>query len=187
MIAVPRHLGRLGWQDPDDQAADGLAVDAAFLTRVEGLSEQERRDARPSLFGTERDLASLLRMRLGEHALHTWEVAVALDGSAVLSGDAVALMIDHLDEITAMTGKSDALSGPVRVHTTDPARRFRLGPADGALRLEPDDATQSGPLLELPAEAFVRLAYGRLDTAHTPALDAESTTLEALRAAFPGA
>jgi hypothetical protein len=41
------------------------------------------------------------------------------------------------------------------------------------------------PDLVLPAEAFIRLVYGRLDADHTPAV-AGSADLDALRAAFPG-
>ena len=39
--------------------------------------------------------------------------------------------------------------------------------------------------LELPAEAFVRLAYGRLDEEHTPA-GIDATHLGELRRVFPG-
>lgn len=175
---------------PDAQAVDGLAADRAFLERVEGLSDEERRSVRLSLFGTERDLTGLLRMRLAEHALHSWDVAVALDEGAVLSDDAAALLVDSVGEIVAATGRADALPGPVRVRTTAPARRLRVLPVDGAVRLDADDtaddAAGTGPVIELPAEAFVRLTYGRLDTAHTPPVDTDADTLAVLRATFPG-
>jgi hypothetical protein len=39
----------------------------------------------------------------------------------------------------------------------------------------------------LPAEAFVRLLYGRLDRDHTPAgITTDGLTLDQLRAIFPG-
>ncbi len=41
------------------------------------------------------------------------------------------------------------------------------------------------PDLVLPAEAFIRLVYGRLDAAHASAVDAPAV-LDELRAAFPG-
>ncbi len=40
--------------------------------------------------------------------------------------------------------------------------------------------------MTLPAEAFVRLVYGRLDAAHTPPVDTDGVSLDDLRAAFPG-
>jgi len=44
---------------------------------------------------------------------------------------------------------------------------------------------RGGPDLELPAEAFVRLVYGRLDPDHTPRVDGDFD-LESLRHVFPG-
>jgi hypothetical protein len=41
------------------------------------------------------------------------------------------------------------------------------------------------PDLELPAEAFVRLVYGRLDPAHTPPVSG-TADLDELRSVFPG-
>jgi hypothetical protein len=38
----------------------------------------------------------------------------------------------------------------------------------------------------LPAEAFVRLVYGRLDPDHTPPLTSRQVDLDRLRRAFPG-
>ena len=38
----------------------------------------------------------------------------------------------------------------------------------------------------LPAEALVRLVYGRLDPDHTPSFDGDEADLDELRRAFPG-
>ena len=40
--------------------------------------------------------------------------------------------------------------------------------------------------LRLPAEALVRLVYGRLDPDHTPALSVTGVDLDDLRRTFPG-
>ena len=50
------------------------------------------------------------------------------------------------------------------------------------------DAGEPGqaPDLELPAEAFSRLVYGRLDPDHTPAFTGDAALLDTLRAVFPG-
>lgn len=40
--------------------------------------------------------------------------------------------------------------------------------------------------LQLPAEALLRLFYGRLDPDHTPADSAEGIDLDRLRKVFPG-
>ena len=41
-------------------------------------------------------------------------------------------------------------------------------------------------VIELPAEALLRLFYGRLDPAHTPAYTADGIELDRLREVFPG-
>jgi len=40
--------------------------------------------------------------------------------------------------------------------------------------------------LVLPAEAFERLVYGRLDPAHTPDVEGDASLLDELRRVFPG-
>ena len=42
------------------------------------------------------------------------------------------------------------------------------------------------PDVTLPAEALVRLVYGRLDAAHTPPVEGDRAALEALREVFKG-
>jgi hypothetical protein len=40
--------------------------------------------------------------------------------------------------------------------------------------------------VRLPAEAFLRLVYGRLDPDHTPPVSPQDVELGTLRAMFPG-
>ena len=58
------------------------------------------------------------------------------------------------------------------------------------ITLTPSDAVGTPELgvseLRLPAEAFVRLLYGRLDEAHTPAAESAGVELGELRPLFPG-
>jgi uncharacterized protein (TIGR03083 family) len=174
---------------PAEQAHDAVAADAALLSRVDALPDGERQRWRLDMFGTEQDLPGLLRLRLGEHALHTWDIAVTRDPAATIAGDAVALIVDVLGRIAERTGKAAPEPVAVRVRTTSPSRGFLLERnADGA-RLVPAasgtaDATAA---LRLPAEAFVRLIYGRLDPGHTPpSVEADGVSLDSLRRAFPG-
>ena len=55
----------------------------------------------------------------------------------------------------------------IRIVTSDPARDLVLA-VDAEVRLDQFDATPADGTLRLPAEALVRLVYGRLDDAHTP-------------------
>jgi uncharacterized protein (TIGR03083 family) len=173
----------------EDQAADALVADRNFIDRIERMDDGERREWGLSMFGADQRLADLLRLRLGEHALHTWDVAVTRDPSASIAPDAVELLIDTLGPLVARVG--GASEPPVRlaVSTVDPDRRFVLTADSEGATLSPVDesAPPSGDrALRLPAEALIRLVYGRLDSLHTPQVEAEDGDLDAVRALFPG-
>jgi hypothetical protein len=75
------------------------------------------------------------------------------------------------------------------VTTTDPERQFTLETGDAVTLVPADDETvpELGVSeLRLPAEAFIRLIYGRLDSGHTPADEHAGVELDELRAIFPG-
>jgi uncharacterized protein (TIGR03083 family) len=174
---------------PAAQARDAVDADAAFLARLDVLDAEEVRAWRLDLFGTEQTLAGLLRMRVGEHALHTWDIAVAIDPAAAVPDDATALLIDTLPSLVERVGRPGPEPLTVEVRTRIPDRRLRLELTGDTARLtsvgggDPVGAS----LLTLPAEAFVRLVYGRLDPDHTPAsARATGVDLDALRQAFPG-
>jgi len=171
-----------------DQVRDTLQADAAFLAHIAALTPGEQESWQLDLFGTQQSLAGMLRMRLSEHAIHTWDIAVALDPSATVAGDAVALIIDSLPGMAGRAGKGTP--EPVSVHVTaaDPDREFLLELTTEHARLVPaagrGDAAAS---LRLPAEALIRLIYGRLDPDHTPAAtEAAGVDLGTLRRSFPG-
>lgn len=173
-------------KSPEEQAHDGLAADGEYLAALESLTAQQRADWQLDLFGTNRDFAGLLTMRVGEHAVHTWDVAVALDPSARLAPDAIDILIDTLGQLVGWVGKPLDQQLVIGVETDNPSRNFVLTvDAEGAT-LEPLDArSDADRLLALPAEAFVRLLYGRLDPEHAPPA-ADDPILEVLRRVFVG-
>lgn len=75
----------------------------------------------------------------------------------------------------------------IRVVTSDPARDLVLV-VDDPVRIEPWDEGSADGVLRLPAEAWLRLVYGRLDDEHTPTveLEGDGLTLDRLRSVFPG-
>ena len=77
-------------KSPQAQAADALRADQATLERFESLDADEQARLHLNLFGMELGTAGLARMRLSEHAIHTWDVLVALDPAATVAPDAVA-------------------------------------------------------------------------------------------------
>jgi len=72
------------------------------------------------------------------------------------------------------------------IGTTDPERSFTVTvTADSVAFTSGERAGQ--PDVSMPAESLVRLVYGRLDPDHTPPTVAgELSTLDQLRAVFPG-
>ena len=170
---------------PQAQAADGLTADGELVQRFESLDADQRDRVRLQLFGMDLDITGLARMRLSEHAVHSWDVAVALDPAATVAADAVDLLIDTLDQIAGRTAKTEGRQLRLCVSTTSPERHFLLA-ADENLTLAAADQDDSLPQLRLPAEAFIRLVYGRLDPAHTPAVETKQVDLDELRTIFPG-
>ena len=131
------------------------------------------------------DITGLARMRVSEHAVHTWDVAVALDPSATVAPDAVGLLIDTVGQLATWSAKPDGKPRRIRVSTSDPERHFLLETGE-AVSLAESDGEDGLPELRLPAEAFVRLVYGRLGPAHTPPVEADGVDLDELRQLFPG-
>jgi uncharacterized protein (TIGR03083 family) len=174
-------------KSPPEQSRDAVAADATFVSALEALTPDERAGWQLDMFGAQTSLAGLLRMRLGEHAVHTWDIAVALDPAATVPDAAAALIIDNLPGLAGRAGK--AMPHPRAVHVTTQHRNFVLEPTDDGVRLTPAASEPGEALarLRLPAEAFVRLVYGRLDAGHTPAsVEVVGVDLADLRATFPG-
>jgi uncharacterized protein (TIGR03083 family) len=172
---------------PADQVRRSLAANAAFVARLTALTEDERTSFALSMFGTDLDLAGFASLRLGEHALHTWDIAVALDPEATLAPNAVDLLIDTLPATAGRAGTPLPGGKPLAVDTTAPPRSFavNLDPAVSVTPLNGEPA-EGTPLIRLPAEAFVRLIAGRLDENHTPHDVQGAQHLPQLREAFPG-
>jgi uncharacterized protein (TIGR03083 family) len=187
-------------KSPDEQAADGLVADEKHVQTLERLTDEQLAKIDMDFFGMMRlDAVGMVRMRLGEHALHTWDVEVAGDPAATVQQAAVDLLIDNVPQFyVPRLGKPLGEPFSVRITTTDPARDYLLtagesvtltdwsGPgADGAAGA--DGADGDVPHVTMPAEALLRLVYGRLDSDHTPAsVSGDADSLTKLRTMFPG-
>lgn len=154
---------------PARQVTRSIVANEQFVTRVERLELDHRDGLRVAVSGTELDLAGLALLRLGEHAVHTWDVAVTLDPDTTIAADAVRLLIDQLPSLAARTGQPVAGRASLQILTDEPQRRFRLQLApEVALVNEEGAPSPSEWRLQMPAEALIRLIYGRLDAGHTP-------------------
>jgi hypothetical protein len=105
----------------------------------------------------------------------------------------VTLLIDNVPQFLAPR-LGQPLNEPfaVRIRTTEPDRDYLLTTSDTVSMTDwPGDDEQGAGAgaahVSMPAEALLRLAYGRLDPGHTPAqTQADPADLNRLRKIFPG-
>jgi hypothetical protein len=157
---------------------------AALLARLEDVAPDDRDRFSYAMGPMTQDFPQFVGMRLNEHAFHTWDIEVVDNPDATLPEQVAALVVENLELIARFTAKPTGDSETITVATTAPARGFTID-------LAPDTVTFSTGAdgdhadLEIPAEAFARLVYGRLDAAHTPDGD-YGAALDILRRVFPG-
>jgi uncharacterized protein (TIGR03083 family) len=167
-----------------------LSADETLVEAYESLDEHTRQTL-PIDVGflpAPVDVATAAGLRLGELALHSWDVRCMFDPEAGVADESVPLLLETVAGRLAWSAKPDQVEGghAVLVETTEPDRRFGLIIADTATLGEVPE--QPDATLRLPAEAWLRLVSGRLTPARTPAaVSAEGTlSLEDLRRVFPG-
>lgn len=169
---------------PADQVSGCLVSDAAYLAVLEQATEKERGEFRLNLGPFAFDFEGLVGLRLGEHVLHTWDVEVPFHPEATLPRDAASAILDNLHFVAARAAKPEGVVRDVTIRTSEPIRTFTLSLRDNSAELR-ETALDGAVDLEIPAESFVRLVYGRLDPGHTP----DSVTgdvVELLRGVYPG-
>jgi len=175
------------------EQADGfLRWNQTLLGLFESLDEGQRNDLRIDVgwLPAPIDVATLVRMRLNELTHHSWDVRSALDPEATLDAAAVPEMLQSntldLSWITK-PAELDGQTAVLAVTTTEPASEFTLRLAD-PVSVDKTPAVEPDGSLTLPAEAWLRLAAGRLGTDRTPK-SVELTgpiDLDTLRRVFAG-
>ncbi|HEX9993996.1 MAG TPA: maleylpyruvate isomerase family mycothiol-dependent enzyme [Acidimicrobiales bacterium] len=161
---------------------DALAADAELLARIDAVTSDERAVFSFSMGPMSLGFDQFVAMRLNEHALHTWDIEIVRDPTAIIPDSVAELVVDNLDLVARFTAKPTGDTISVTVHTSGAERTFAVELTPETVTFGPSTATAD---VELPAEAFARLVYGRLDPAHTPP-GVESTAVALLRRVFPG-
>lgn len=177
---------------PSERAENFLRADETLVKRYESLEDTTRAQLRIDLgFLPEPvDVATSAALRLSEFTYHTWDIQVMSDPAAVLAPAAVPLLLDPLSMLLGFLGHSDALDGrqvTLAVRTAEPDRSFGLDLRDAITVV--DIPAQPADVLDTSAEAWLRLAAGRLAPQHTPPtvqLTSDTITLDDLRRVFPG-
>ena len=188
--ALPDDFAPSVWDEwnaksPREKADAALAADRQLVERFEAVSEQERTAFSTSFGPLTVGFDDLVGLRLNEHGMHTWDVEVTLDPTAGLHPEQTALIIDNLGLLARYTAKPTGSLRTIAVRTTQPARDFVVDLAKDAVTFSPEAGAGQPPLV-LPAEAFARLVYGRLDPDHTPPFEGDADSLAELRKVFPG-
>jgi uncharacterized protein (TIGR03083 family) len=182
---------------PQERADGFLAANAELLARYDGLDAATRESLRVDMgfLPAPVDLATAARFRLSEFALHSWDVRVALDPKATVHADAVPLLLGQIGFVLGWLAKPAPLGGrtvSLLVRLTDLDRSF--GVTLGESSSIGDVPTEPDAVLTTPAEAWLRLAGGRLAPEHTPpgvevtagTAGTAAIDLDTLRAVFPG-
>ncbi len=175
-------------RSPEEQASQSVAANEALVSRFESLTPDQLDAFQVTMFGgMVMDAAGVLRMRLSEHAVHSWDVAVAVDPAARVSQEAVELLVGGLSPLMRWAGKKAADPKVIAVTTTSPDGTYTLDTGGVTLVAGAPD-TPAPASLELTSEALLRLVYGRVDesTVASGELRAENVTLPELQAVFPG-
>jgi uncharacterized protein (TIGR03083 family) len=172
-------------KQPEVQTADALEADRALIERLDAMSDADRQRFAYAMGPMQLDFAAFLRLRCNEHVLHTWDIAVVNDAGATLPGDTAPVLLEILPMFVGFLGKPTGAIADVRIRITDPERRYLVNMTTEKVSLsENESGTDAG--LVLGAEALIRLVWGRLDGAHTPAFTGSETDLDLLRRTFPG-
>ena len=176
---------------PEQQAAEAIAVEEEFVSTLERFDDDALTVLQQDFGGLDVDPDQALRLRSSEQAMHSWDILVMFDDNAVLPEAGVPGLLDVLPVTLRFAGQPQDDLLRVRVRTTDPERDYVLELAPDATHLTTvDDSTDTNAVdgeLLLPAEALLRLVYGRLDPRHTPPYEAtDDTLLQRLRVIFRG-
>jgi hypothetical protein len=84
-------------KSPVAQRDDALAADTALLARIETVAPDDRDRFTSAMGPIDARLRAVRRMRLNEHAFHTWDIEVVADPAATIPVPVAELVIDNLE------------------------------------------------------------------------------------------
>ncbi|MGI5248038.1 maleylpyruvate isomerase N-terminal domain-containing protein [Actinacidiphila glaucinigra] len=163
-------------------------AESALLRLLDSLDAEVRASVTVPYFTGPVGFADFTGYWLSEQSVHTWDVAVGLDGTAAIPEPEVALLWDRIDMVASMSRDGDTLArlGPrqIAVELTDPERRLCLALGSEVHFLPCEGAEPTGTVSG-PAEAVLRLVYGR-NRPEDGVSARDGVTLDDLHALFPG-
>ncbi|HTT91624.1 MAG TPA: maleylpyruvate isomerase family mycothiol-dependent enzyme [Acidimicrobiales bacterium] len=174
---------------PEGKATEMVVWDRRHVSVLQALDDKTLKSLRMNLFGMDLDAVHIVGLRLGEHAVHSWDVAVSFNPAAEVLPSSVELLVDRIPYIAGRLAKPEKASAKtqIKIKTSHPDRQFLLSIGDGVALSKDVEGPVDG-YLELTSAALLRLVYGRLDPVHTPpgTNTKGSANLDELREIFAG-
>ncbi|HEX9359013.1 MAG TPA: hypothetical protein VF933_35050, partial [Streptosporangiaceae bacterium] len=99
---------------------------------------------------------------------------------------AILPAMEQITQLLQFVAKPAGDSFRVRLRTTAPDGDYLLDVGEPVTLSDWAEGSDADGEIRLPAEALLRLFYGRLDPEHTPEYSAGGIDLDRLRAVFPG-
>jgi uncharacterized protein (TIGR03083 family) len=163
-------------------------ADAGLLRLLDSLDTGLRASARVPYFTGVVDFPAFTGYWLSEQSVHTWDIQVGLDPAAVVPAPEVALLWDRIDMVASRSRDGETLArlGPrqIAVELTDPVRTLCLT-LGSELHFLPCEGAEPSGTLAGPAEAVLRLVYGR-NRPQDGVTARGGIALDDVRALFPG-
>jgi uncharacterized protein (TIGR03083 family) len=179
---------------PEDVLPAFKANNDAFVALVDSLGEEDLGKTIPWIFGPT-PLASVLAGRLNEQALHTWDVKWIHDKQAKVTPAAVPDLLEvnvpsRVGRL-AQPAQAEALVGKtIQFLYSQPDGAVSVAVAADGAQVTPGKADAPDLTVELPAEALIRLIWGRYNVAAGVASGelklSQPALADALQKLFPG-
>lgn len=173
----------------EEQRTWFIEHDQVLIEALEALTPEQHAGLQISLgfLPMPLSVAGYAGLRLNEVANHSWDARVAVDPGAGLLDSSTEVMFDHiagdLGFLLGFIAHADQLDRPVVLDIGSGYRILIDGTVSFGSATDEPTATFAGP-----SESVLRLVFGRLGPAFTPAEVSVTgnVTLDELRAVFPG-
>lgn len=164
-------------------------ADIRHLELLDSLDDTERVSLRIPYFSGPIGVRDYAGYRLSEQSVHTWDVEVALASDTVIPAPEVDLLWERLDLVATRFRDARTLSrlvpGRIAIELNDLPRTLCLL-LEAELHIYPCEPAEPTGSVAGPAEAVLRLVYGRNRPEKDGVTTTGAVTLEDLRSLFPG-
>jgi uncharacterized protein (TIGR03083 family) len=172
---------------PEHLASEMLAINKQYIQFLENMADDELAAFRMFLYIRNVDIISVLRPRLGELAIHAWDIQTMSEPAVLVDAEAVDFLVRDLAALPPWFGKPQGRTFRVQVTSENPECHYVIGVSQRVTVMSGKSAGDVDGHLTMPAEALVRLVFARLDPERTPEVKmVGKVALDDVRAIFSG-